>query len=559
MTTPSTEGSRIGDPPHSMHLVARLVRGYRWLARRELLACTFVLLLTLGLRAALLPWFSVPHPVIHDEFSYLLAADTYAHGRLTNPPHPFWQHFETMHVLQQPTYASKYQPLQGMVLAFGQKFFGQPWMGVYFSTGLMCAVICWMLQGWIAPEWALLGASLFMLRVGILSYWMNSYQGGAVPGIGGALALGALVRIWRRGQFNHSITWALGLAILVLSRPYDAAVLGCATAALLLWLLRKSPTPARTICVRVGLPALLVVTLCATAVAYNDYRVTGHALTLPYQVHDRQYSVASMFTMMPLAPEPAYRHAVIREFYAGWTVGVRAYARAHPGLLLLIKLYIFDNFYFPFWALFIPLLLLPYDLDTTEERLTVLLLLLLVLMIEPLIGAAAHYVAAFAGVIYLRFLHTLSRLWSWRPKGKPVGRALGVLLVGSMVTVFCFSIFDLVRHGENNSGFASGRDNLSQFLTQRSSEFGTARDSTLRELERQPGRHLVLVRYAPDHNPHLEWVYNRADIDAAKIVWAHDMSPDENRPFLEYFRDRQVWLLEPDRSPARLSHYPLKE
>ncbi len=228
-----------------------------------MLACAAVLILALGLRAALLPWSPVPQPSVHDEFSYLLAADTYAHGRLTNPPHPFWQHFETFHVLQQPTYVSKYQPLQALVMAFGQKFFCEPWIGVYLSTGLMCAALCWMLQGWISPRWALLGALLCMLRVGILTYWMNSYFGGAVPAIGGALALGAIARIWRRGQFDHSITWALGITIVVLSRPYDAGVLASCTAILLIWFLRKSRTPVRAICIRVVLPALVVLTMCA--------------------------------------------------------------------------------------------------------------------------------------------------------------------------------------------------------------------------------------------------------------------------------------------------------
>ncbi len=532
-TTPNTEIVRIDDGTRVSRLARRLVCSYQWLAKSELLACGVILLLTLGLRAALLPWSPVPEPAFHDEFSYLLAADTYTHGRLTNPPHPFWQHFESFHISQQPTYASKYQPLQGLVLAFGQKFFGMPWIGVYLSTGLACAAICWMLQGWIAPDWALLGALLFALRVGVLP-WMNSYTAKAVPAIGGALVLGAVVRIWRRQQFAHSITWAVGLAILALSRPYEAAVLGCATSAILLWFWFKSSTPLRTICIRVALPALMVLTLCAAFIAYSDYRVTGHPLTLPYQLNDRQYAVASMFTIMPLRPEPPYHHAVMRQFWADWSVSVWRDARTHPFLALLVDFYTIVSFYFPYWILFIPLLICPYDLQTAEERVTVLLLLVMGLMVAGLVAIQAHYVAAFAGVLYLRFLHSLMRLRSWQPWGKPLGLGLSVLFVGLMVGDFGSKAFGLIR----NRSFESPRHSIIQTLTE------------------QPGPHLVLLRYASDHSPHDEWVYNRADIDAAPIVWAREMGPQQDRPFLEYFRNRKAWLLEPDQTPPKLSLYP---
>jgi len=111
----------------------------------------------LTVHAMALPILRIPSPGFHDEFSYLLMGDTFAHGRVTNPTHPMWMHFETFHVNWKPTYCSKYYPAQGVILAIGQVFFGNPFWGVWLSAGMMCAAICWMLQAWVAPIWALLG------------------------------------------------------------------------------------------------------------------------------------------------------------------------------------------------------------------------------------------------------------------------------------------------------------------------------------------------------------------------------------------------------------------
>src|SRR5580704_17947274 len=71
----------------------RTERIFRQLAHRRGLPLLFVAGLTLGLRAVFIPLIGIPLPNWNDEFSYLLAANTFSSGRLTNPTHPMWVHF----------------------------------------------------------------------------------------------------------------------------------------------------------------------------------------------------------------------------------------------------------------------------------------------------------------------------------------------------------------------------------------------------------------------------------------------------------------------------------
>ena len=79
-----------------------------------------------------------------------------------------------------------------------------------------------------------------------------------------------------------------------------------------------------------------------------------------------------------------------------------------------------------------------------------------------------------------------------------------------------------------------------------------------RELARLPGKQLVFVRYGPRH-VFTEWVYNGADIDGQRVVWARDLGSAENETLRRYYPDRTAWLFEADATPLKLAPYSAAE
>jgi hypothetical protein len=508
-------------------------------ARRETLAIVVLFLAVVTVRLAVLPRVHVPIPGIHDEFSYLLLADTFAHGRLANPPHPMWVSFETFHVNWLPTYSSMYPPAQGVALAFGQ-LLGHPWIGVLFSDALMCAAILWMLQAWMPARWAFLGATLAALKFGIASYWMNSYWGGAVAAIGGALVLGALARIVKGARPPDALLLGLGTAILANSRPYEGLLFCIPSAAWFLWWLARRSTskhPWRSILRQVFLPLSVALIGAATFMAYYNWRLTGNPLLLPYTLNVRTYHTAALFLWQHAHPEIHYRNQQFEDFYNGFE---REDYHTNWSDVLQVSKEKRDRFSAAYlWpGLFLVLPAFPFLFRDRKMRLLLVTLALVTLGVFVVVWSNAHYAAPLTCVIYALIVQSMRHLRSMRISGRPIGLAF------SRVAVLLLA-FDLA------SDVFYRRCDPVWWLCQGD----PSRVAIAEKLQNTPGKHLIVVRYEGDHNIHDEWVYNGADIDAAKVLWAREMDAEQNGKLFAYFQDRKIWLVTPDTDNTYLERY----
>jgi hypothetical protein len=489
----------------------------------------------IALRTMLLPLIPVPVPVMLDEFSYLLGADTFASGRLTNPAHPMWVHFETFNVNMQPTYQSMYPPAQSLVLALGQKLTGEPWVGVLLSVAVMCSVFCWMLQGWMPPQWALLGGIYAVVRYGIFSYWINSYWGGAVAAIGGALLLGALPRLRRELTWQHSGAFALGLVILANSRPFEGLLFSLPLCFAVAWIVFRSALPRCQLLGRVVLPCLLLLGLACTWMLYYNWRGTGNALQMPYTLNQATYHVSKPFLFQQPYPIPKYRNPQMRTFYMFHEYPDLLLSRSQWGIQVLMGRKFFCYYValvWPLLLLFVPGLLLAARSPELRVVLAAVVLLLLGLTMQ-LWPAHGHYAAPASGAVLLILLHALRQLRTARhPAWLPwFSRAIVLTLFLWMLV----PISDRLWNPYCLETYASDRADLPKEID---------RERLQAQLSRFPGQHLILVHYHVRDVPSKEWVYNRADIDGSKIVWARDMGPQANEELLRYYAKRRIWYVD---------------
>jgi len=471
----------------------------------------------------------IPVPQIHDEFSYLLGADTFAKGRLANPPHPIAEFFDSPHVLVRPVYASKYPPGQALVLALGEKVFGSPFWGVVIENALLIFTVALAVSVWVSTMWGAGVAVILALYLLPPNYWADSYWGGALTAAGGTLVVLAIVFHRDRRLLASGLAFGSGAAILFFTRPYEG---GAFTLAIIgVYFVRNGWR-------FVLIPALAAAPILLAALAWTGYynrAVTGDPFLLPYILHDRQYNVAPPFWILPRRPEPVYSHPRLAAQHGlgGWEDS--AYSRHRPwwnGLARGVTLSLL--FTASQVSGFLGLLVFAVPVAWRDWRFrqlsAVLLFFIAALSIESF--NLPHYAAPALGAVAILTGVWLERLWTMDRHAITAGKAVGVAFFG----------------------FAIAGMNGAEFLA---TPLRADRQQLIQRLSTLNAPQLVLVRYpTPSWNIDVEWVYNSADIDSQHVIFAHDLGPERDENLLRYYPGRQAWIASVDDSGYRLDPYP---
>ena len=531
------------------------------IAFRKQLSIVIVFLVAL-ITSMIYSWYLPPMANIADEFAYLHGAETFLSGRLTNPAHPMWKHFESLMVISIPTTSSKYPPAQSVFMAAGKLFTGQHIAGVWISYALACASLCWMLQAWTTPRWAFIGglfaavhpfmqgglyfqtgqvrnAILDGIPLNVQQYiwsWSQSYWGGAIAMIGGCLIYGTLPRMRRGPDLFLAMTMATGLLILANSRPFEGLIVSIpASIMVLIRLVRISGQGELKSCIyRFILPLSTILLLGSGLMASYNHAVTGSLFRMPYQEYAAQYDSAPMFVFQKPQRTIQYRHEDFRSLYMNehYTMyesqlRLMGWLRKRPNSIISPLVFFVGPFSFAmFW--------LPAALRRQPVRIAFLSGLLLITIHQSVIATVPHYIAPAACLIIFVIISCMRELSIIRFGNHRIGRICVIYLM--TLLPICLTMV------------AMKRDHFSSFYI---------KSKIQNQLETTDGHHLVIVGSStrPDKANTFAWVYNQPDIDRSKVIWAYDMGPLMNQELLEYFKDRKVWRIESENMQPVLIEY----
>jgi hypothetical protein len=346
-------------------------------------------------------------------------------------------------------------------------------------------------------------------------------------------------------KVRDALLLGLGLVLFANSRPYEGLVASIPVAiVLLLWMASKNAPPILVSLRKIVLPTLLLLAVSAAAMGYYNWRVTDSPIRLPYMIHEAQYDPAPSFIWQNPRIVPTYRHKVIEDFYNNWSMAWYYQTLSFASFLnisveKLLRAWVFFQGMSPLrLVLSIPLLGLPWYFGDRWFRLLLISAIIFAAGLLTIVWAGARLSAPITGVLILLYVEGLRRLRVFNFRGRQIGRLLVWTITVVAAVSFVMEFFTVINDRTPRWQFERARINY--------------------ELANSGARHLIIVRYGAQHSPLLEWVYNKADIDASKVIWAREMTPAKDRELIEYFNDRKVWLLDDfdDSQPPMISDYP---
>jgi hypothetical protein len=541
-------------PRYGHACFAWVEKHFRALAAHRRRAILFAAAFPMAMRLAMLPWYPPPPPLVHDEFSYLLQADTFAHGRLANEPPPYWRHFETEYTLLQPTYASQYEPAQGIVLAAGQVIFDNPWWGVWISMGLMCAAFCWALGMVLPPAWALFGALLAALQFGIFGIWMNSYFGGGVSAAAGALVFGSLASLRDKAKWKSAgVLCAAGLATLFATRPFEGLLWSCITIVYGALLLRKHGWRGAALGRRLLVPFACVCLVGGLVLAFYNWRITGRPGIPPYLKYQQAYGTPQPFWWQGPITIASFDYPELRDNYLNQR---HLYEnRNSAAAMLLAERERLRNF----WRFFIGPFLTPALLFIAflyrDRKLRPWLLISIAFILDK---ATYHaWFPAQNGPSTVLILLIVVQCWRhmrvWRRQSN-TGLAMSRGLLAGLCLAVTLGALGRAAEPVLPAAFRHITPIWESLYTPK-----RLRDDVNARLERIPGKHLVFVKYAPGHCFCEEWVFNYAEPREQRIVYIRPDTPQTDMGIVQAFPDFDVWLVQPDLQPYRLQRLSADE
>lgn len=527
-------------PETGSRLFSAIERYVSSIASRPVRSLFVIGSLAILLRASILPWAGSPYPHSWDDLSIYFQAQTLASGRWANPTHPFWEHFETMYITHVPSYASMYFPGRGIAAALGLLIADSAWIGVWFSVVLMCMATTWMLQAWVPLPFAFAGGLIVVLRYATFSHYINGYTAAPTSALGAMLVIGALPRILKNPSVGLGFLLGIGMAVLMITRPFEG-MLVCVPVALVLLrqLFRARLNDASAMIAKVLVPSSAAVLVGGLILALSNQAVTGSATTTPYGWFRTLYAQApALLISQPIVPirgpevtPPYFEEAIAKE--------------AEPHIERTSPQRIARNILgktFHTWNYYIGALLsVAFAAGLYHCRKN-----------RFIVGSGVLYFAGFmlitwnfpqytAPLLPLLMILIMSGFWILR-RLKIEGRPTGLFLTRAMISA---SVLNLVLPVAativeprllETSGF------YTHCCT-------TATTKTIKQLAtddvlRHSAKALVLVKSRREGPHHTKLVYNEPDIDKSPVVWAHSLGEAKDNKLMTYFADRDVWEIE---------------